>query len=168
MAEYSYTTVPGKLKEFLSKIREMGVPSKVTTRWMESVGFKSKNDRSMIAVLQQIRFIDGSGTPIELWSKYRGSNYRQVLGEGIVEGYAGLFAMYPDANVRSNEELENFFSTKSTAGKQVISKTVSTFKTLCELADFSSASRKPQQARTEVAEVIDKIPEQSDLISKTS
>lgn len=161
MAEYSYTVVPGKLKELFGKIRDAGVPTKVTTRWMESIGYKSTNDRSMIAVLQQIRFIDGAGSPKELWARYRGAQNRHVLGEGIVEGYADLFAVYPDANARSNEELENYFGTRSTAGKQVISKTVSTFKALCELADFSSAPISPRQVEAKKNELSVGVPAQS-------
>lgn len=153
MAEYSYTVVPGKVRDFLGKIRAIGVPPKVTIKWMESIGYKSKNDRSMQAVLQQIRFIDGTGIPSELWTKYRGSEYRKVLGDGILEGYADLFSLYPDANVRSNEELESFFSTRSTAGKQVISKTVSTFKTLCELAEFSPSSSGSRQVESRTGDV---------------
>lgn len=140
MAEYSYTVVPGKLKDFLGKLRKIGVPSKVTTKWMESIGYKSTNDRSILAVLQQILFIDSSKTPTERWTNYRGPNYRQILADGIVNGYSDLFATYPDAYARTNQELESFFSTKSKAGKQVISKTASTFKALCELADFSSVT----------------------------
>lgn len=138
MPEYAYTYVPGKLKEFLTKLRTLGVPNKVTTKWMESIGYKSSNDRSMMVVLQQIQFVDASNVPTERWVSFRGANYRQVLADAIVNGYAELFTTYPDAHARSNEELEGFFSTKSTAGKQVISKTVSTFKALCDLADFSS------------------------------
>lgn len=152
MAEYSYTVVPGKLKELFGKIRATGVPPKVTTKWMESIGYKSTNDRSMIAVLQQIRFIDGAGSPKEQWTRYRGANYRQVLGEGIVEGYADLFTVYSDAYTRSSEELENYFGTRSTAGKQVISKTVSTFKALCELADFSSAATSTNSNQTDTTQ----------------
>ena len=161
MAEYSYTVVPGKLKELFGKIRGTGVPPKVTTKWMESIGYKSTNDQSMIAVLQQIRFIDGAGSPKELWTRYRGAQNRQVLGEGIVEGYADLFAVYPDANARSNEELENYFGTRSTAGKQVISKTVSTFKALCELADFSSMPGSPGQVETKTNDLSAGVPTQS-------
>jgi hypothetical protein len=128
---------------------------------MESLGYRSKNDRGMMAVLQQIKFIDGAGSPKDLWTKYRGSNFRQVLGEGIVGGYADLFAVYSDANTRSNEELENFFSTKSTAGKQVISKTVSTFKALCDLADFSSAQTSLGQDEVQEEDISLKVPKQS-------
>jgi hypothetical protein len=139
MTEYQYTTVPGKLEEFLSKIRQIGVPSKTTYKWLESVGFKSTNDRSLIRVLKFIGFIDDSRSPTELWQKYRGKNHQQILAQGVQQGYRELFEIYPDAHERSSEELESYFSTQSTAGKQVISKTVSTFQTLCGLADFKSA-----------------------------
>jgi len=140
MAGYSYTVVPGKLKDFLGKLRSVGVPSKITTKWLESIGYKSTNDRSMLAVLQQILFVDSSNVPTDRWTNYRGANHRQVFADGIANGYSDLFATYPDAYARSTEELESFFGTKSTAGKQVISKTVSTFKALCELADFSGTT----------------------------
>jgi hypothetical protein len=40
MADFPYTTVPGKLSEFLKKIRDIGVPDKVTTRWLPTIGFR--------------------------------------------------------------------------------------------------------------------------------
>lgn len=138
MPDYAYTKVPGKLKDFLGKVRSLGVPTNISTKWLESIGYTSSNDRSILGVIRQIKFIDESNNTTEKWTKYRGGNYKQVLADGIREGYMDLFAIYPDANVRSNEELEDFFTTKSTAGKQVISAIVGTFKSLCELADFSA------------------------------
>jgi hypothetical protein len=147
MTEYQYTTVPGKLEELLGKIRETGVPDRITYKWLETIGYKSSNDRSLVRVLKFIGFADESGKPSELWTKYRGKNHRQALAEGIQLGYVELFSIYPDAYERSNEELESFFSTRSTAGKQVIGKTVSTFKSLCDLADFESISREAAETK---------------------
>jgi hypothetical protein len=144
MPEYAYTKVSGKLKDFLGKVRSLGIPTNVTSKWLESIGYKSSNDRSILGVIRQIKFIDDANNTTEKWSKYRGGNSKQVLANGIREGYADLFAIYPDAHIRSNEELENFFTTKSTAGKQVISAIVGTFKSLCELADFSSVTNSVQ------------------------
>lgn len=149
MTEYQYTTVPGKIEEFLGKIRETGVPNRVTYKWLETIGYKSSNDRGLVRVLRFIGFIDESGKPSELWTKYRGKNHRQALAEGIRRGYVELFNIYPDAHERSNEELENFFSTRSSAGKQVIGKTVSTFTSLCDLADLESISQAVAKAKTE-------------------
>jgi hypothetical protein len=137
MADFIYTTVPGKIKPVLAKIREVGVPQKASLQWLKAVGFKSSNDASLIGVLKFIGFTDSSGIPTSRWTQYRGANHRQVLGEGIREGYADLFAVYPDANQRSQGDLDHVFSTSSSGGKQVVGKTVSTFRALAEQADFS-------------------------------
>lgn len=92
----------------------------------------------MVGVLKFIGLIDGSGIPTPLWSEYRGQNHRAVLGQAIRQGYSELFALYPDANNRPVADLVHVFSTSSTGGEQVISKTVQTFKTLVDEADFAA------------------------------
>jgi hypothetical protein len=58
-----------------------------------------------------------------------------------MQGYSELFAVYPDANSRSNFDLEHVFATSTSGGKQVVTKTVATFKSLCAEADFPDSSR---------------------------
>jgi hypothetical protein len=80
--------------------------------------------------------VDPTGVPTPNWSNYRGAHHKKVLGAAVRDGYAELFAVYPDAPTRSQTDLEHVFSTSSTGGKQVISKLVSTFKALAELVEF--------------------------------
>ena len=136
MAEFAYTTVPGKIAPLLQKIREVGIPSKVSIQWLKTIGFTSSNDNSLVPVLKQVGFVDSSGVPKPTWSQFRGAKHKEVLGEAIRSGYSELFAVYPDADQRTPSDLEHVFSTSSTAGKQVIHKTVSTFKALCDSATF--------------------------------
>lgn len=140
MVEYAYTTVTGKIKELLGKVRTVGVPQKVTVAWLKTIGFKSSNDATLAGVLRFIGFTDASGIPTATWNAYRGAHHRAVLGEAIRNGYADLFAVYPDANTRPNTDLAHVFSTSSSAGAQVIGKTVATFKALVEEADFSAST----------------------------
>jgi hypothetical protein len=140
MADFTYTTVPGKLKQLFAKLREVGVPPKATVQWLKSLGFTSSNDASMLGVLKAVGFVDATGVPTPKWSAFRGASSKQVLGDAIREGYAELFAVYPDAPQRSQTDLEHVFSTSSTGGRQVISKLVSTFKSLAELAEFAPVS----------------------------
>lgn len=149
MAEFQYTTVPGKLKKLLSKIHEVGVPSKASNKWLKSIGFKSSNDGTLLTILKFINFIDSSSVPTEKWKDYRGINHAQVLANAIREGYAELYVVYPDAHSRTHSELEHVFSTSSSAGKQVIVKTIRTFQSLCEQADFT-ASGVPKPSGTPV------------------
>jgi hypothetical protein len=121
-------------------VRTVGVPPKVTAAWLKTIGFTSSNDSSLIGVLKFIGFIDGSNIPTSQWNAYRGANYRSVLGDAIRTGYADLFAVYPDANAQSTTELSHVFSTSSSGGAQVISKTVATFKALVEEAEFSNSN----------------------------
>lgn len=139
MATYPYTNVPGKLKELLQKIRTSGIPPKLTSNHLKTWGFTSSNDSTMIGVIKFIGLTDGSGIPTPLWSEYRGQRHRSVLGRAIKQGYVDLYAVYPDAETRPVQDLTHVFSTSSTAGEQVISKTVSTFKALIDEADFSPA-----------------------------
>jgi hypothetical protein len=143
MTEFTYTTVPGKIKSFLEKIRQVGVPPKAGVQWMRSIGFSSSNDRSLLGVLKTIGLTDGSGVPTSVWSEFRGAQHRRVLGAAIRKGYAELFAVYPDAWLKANADLEHVFATSSNAGKQVIQKTVGTFKALCESADFGPVDERP-------------------------
>ncbi|MCK7475538.1 MAG: DUF5343 domain-containing protein [Rhodopseudomonas palustris] len=140
MVEYAYTTVTGKIKELLGKIRTVGVPQKVTGAQLKTIGFTSSNDSTLAGVLRFIGLTDASGIPTATWNAYRGAHHRVVLGKAIRDGYADLFAVYPDANTRSNTDLAHVFSTSSSAGAQVIAKTVATFKALVDEADFSSSA----------------------------
>jgi hypothetical protein len=135
---YPYTPVTGKLKTLLQKVRTTGVPPKLSVAHLKTLGFTSSNDTSMVGVLRFIGLIDSSNIPTSLWSEYRGQKHRAVLGKAIKQGYADLFALYPEANTASVTDLTHVFSTSSTAGEQVIKQTVQTFKALVEEADFSS------------------------------
>jgi len=138
MSDYPYTTVPGKLSALLKKMREVGVPTKADQKWLQSIGFKSSNDRTILGILKYIGFVDESGVPTSRWREYRGVNHKQVLANAVREGYSGFFDVYPDAHDRSAKDIEHVVSTRSNAGQQAVTKTVRTFQTLCAEADFSA------------------------------
>lgn len=140
MGDYAYTQVPGKLKPFLDKIRSIGVPKKVTNSWLKTIGFTSSNDGTLIGVLKFVGLVDASGTPTSIWSEMRGAKHKAVLGRAIRKGYSELYDIYPDAHLRSTTEISHVFSTSSTAGQQVISKTVATFKALVAEAEFDNSA----------------------------
>ena len=167
MTEYPYTTVHGKLKKLLLKMREVGVPPKATGQWLKSVGFTSSNDSSMLTVLKYIGMLDVSGVPTEVWRNYRGAHHGRVLANAIREGYGELFSVYPDANSRSSTEIEHVVSTSSSAGKQAIGKTVRTFQVLCEAADFSATGVQPPIAKPNATETPNTPTAQEPVVGKS-
>lgn len=136
MSDVVYTTVPGKIPTLLSKIKQVGVPPKVTNAWLKTIGFTSSNDSTLLGILRIAGLIDGNSVPTERWRQFRGARGKDVLGEGIRQGYSELYTVYPDAHSRTNTELEHVFSSSSKAGKQAIQKAVSTFKNLAAEAEF--------------------------------
>lgn len=158
MADYPYIQSLGNLKKFLATIQTAGVPDKVTTKYLESLGFKSKNDRPILSVLKFVGFIDSSGTPGELWKGYRSKNQAKgLLGGALHSAYAGLFKTYPDAYRKDSEAIRNYFSTQSNVGEAALSLMVKTFQTLCELAEFEVEAPTVPVAGEAVADVLTKV-----------
>src|SRR5439155_1400252 len=60
-AEFIYMTNPAKIAPFLHKIRAAGKPEKVTLKTIESLGFKSINDRPLLSIIKALGLVDGSG-----------------------------------------------------------------------------------------------------------
>jgi len=157
MAQFPYTLVTGRLKELLSKIQGVGVPPKADAKWLTTLGYSSTNDRASLSVLKFIGFIDRADVPTQLWKDFRGANSKAAMANALMSGYKELYETYPDAHQRRNDELESFFKSHSKAGAQAIGKTVTTFKALCELADFSSVPS-PTPVSGEIKEVLSPSP----------
>ncbi len=138
-AEFIYMTNPAKIRPFLEKIRAAGKPDKVTLQTIRSLGFKSNNDRALLPIIKALGLVDGSGAPTARWSSFR-SNHKAALAAGIREHYAKLFALYPDAFQKDTEALNSFFSSHTSVSAGTLKFIISTFKTLCSLADFGPES----------------------------
>lgn len=141
MTNYPYTTVPGKISTLFNKIQIVGIPDRVTTKYLESLGFTGSNDRSLLRLLKSLGFIDKSGTPQERWRLFRDRNQAgKVLAAALREAYKELFQMYPDAYRQDANALSNFFRSHTSGGERSNSLMVSTFQELCKLADFRDDS----------------------------
>lgn len=137
MADFPYTPNPANIKRFLEKLQTVGKPSKVTFKWVESIGFKSSNDRYLVSILKSLRFADSSGTPTERWSQFRHKEQsKAVMAAAIKEAYSSLYETYPDAHRKDDEAIRNFFSSHTDVGEGAIAYMVRTFKALSEFADF--------------------------------
>jgi hypothetical protein len=135
---YPYSLKLSSLQEFIEKIQTIGVPDKINTRTLPSLGYKAKNDRAIPRILKFIGFLDEKGIPNENYKAYRNrSQAGFVMARQLKSAYNELFSLYPDACERSETELNDYFRSKTTAGDKVVKQTTLTFKTLCNFADFS-------------------------------
>ncbi|MHC4753609.1 MAG: DUF5343 domain-containing protein [Planctomycetota bacterium] len=165
MADYVYMTNPAKIGKFLKVIQKTGVPPKITTKYLEALGFKSTNDRPLVRIMKALGLASSAAEPTESWKRYRNKIEAPiVLAQGIRKHYADLFKMYPDANQKDNEALHNFFSTHTTVGTTTISFMIATFKALVGLADFQT--RAPAASSTPAAITSEETGEGHDQTSK--
>ena len=130
------------------------MPPKVTQKYLVSTGFKSTDDRRLINLGRDLGFLDGAGVPTNRWRDYRDRTAAgSVLAGAVKETYENLFQMFPDAQLKDDEALRNFFSAETDLGKDAIDATVRTFKTVCGFADFDVEPSSQQPAQEESSTV---------------
>ena len=148
---YPYVMSPNKLKQLLAKLPEISVPKKFTNTTLKSLGFTSSPDYRLIQVIKFVGLADEGGTPTPLWSEFRASP-GVALAKGIRQGYSELFAQFPNAHQKDNEALKTFFSAHTEVGVDAVGMIVSTFRAVCEKADFESTaepqSKHPTKPKT--------------------
>lgn len=142
MEKAIYTPNTASIPRFLAHIQSAGTPGKVTQAYLKSVGFKSGNDSYLIPIMKALDFVDQGGGPTERWKEYRNkARGKEVLGTAVTAAYSDLFQTYPDANVKDNEVLRNFFSTHhSKLSENTLGLVVRTFKVLADMATFGATS----------------------------
>ena len=139
MVKYPYTQNLKNVGPLFNKIHEVGTPDKVSNDWIYKAGFKSSNDKRLMPLLQFLGFIDSTKKPTDRWQEYRDLKQSKiVLAKAIQEGYSDLYDFYPNAHNQSDEDLESFFGRDIDASQKVRKLTLTTYKTLCNLADFHS------------------------------
>jgi len=154
MSEIPYTVLVGKIKTYFDKFQQAGVPQKVDSGWLKSIGcWAGGNDNYIINILKFIGFIDSSNAPTELWKSYKDpTKARATLAKGIREGYKDLFNTYPDANRKDKDAIYAFFSAKTGKAKKTVDYMVNTFTGLCQLADFGVEGYKGEEKKHDDSE----------------
>lgn len=138
----SYTIKTGAMPDYFNAIIKAEAPERFSQKFLESLDFKSTNDRLLIGIMKDLGFIDTDGIPkpsyFELLDR---SRWKQVLADAIRNSYSDLFAVNKDAQELTAEEVKNKLRTLYSGSKKdtVIANIAKTFKALCEIADFSSS-----------------------------
>ena len=133
---YMYTVK--NLGEMFSAIQRASVPPKFTYEFLQTLGFKSTNDRAFINVLKGLGFLDSNSTPTTVYSQYRDKDIaKKILGQQIRKAYEGLFMTDENAQTLNSENVKGKLATLTGKDEAVVGKMAATFKALTSLADFS-------------------------------
>ena len=157
----SYLITTKNLESFFNSLITAKAPDAFTQKFLESLEFKSTNDRLYIGLLKGIGFLDANAVPTERYFKFLDqSQSKQVLAEAIKEAYGDLFAVKTKANELSQQEVKNKFRTL-TQGKisdKVLHLMANTFKALVDYAEWDTTKKDEKKEKTgeKKAETIDK------------
>lgn len=139
----SYLTSTKNLGGILNSIVSAQAPDKFTTRFLESLDYKSNGDRLIIGVLKSLGFLADDGRPTQRYFDYLDQTQSDaVMAEAIREAYADLFQINRNANQMSKTDVMNKFKTLSQGqySESVLDKMALTFTALCTHADFKTSA----------------------------
>lgn len=144
----SYLTSSKNLSAIFDSIKGAQAPEKFTTRFLESLDYKSSPDRLVIGVLKSLGFLAPDGSPQDLYYKFLDQTQSEiVLAEAIRDAYSDLFQVNKTANELSKQEVLGKFKTLSQGqySDSVLDKMAMTFIELSKLADFKSKPAKEEE-----------------------
>jgi len=140
----AYLTQVKNLHSILEAIRQAHPPERFTSKFLETLDFKSTNDRPIISVLKALGFIDESGVPKQPYFDYMDDEkHRAVLADGIRRAYADLFKLNNEAHKKDSAWVKNKFKMLAQGSKSdiVLGRMAATFVALCKEADFSTSPK---------------------------
>lgn len=149
----SYLITTKNLESFFNSLITAQAPAVFTQKFLESLDFKSTNDRLYISLLKGLGFLDANSVPTERYYKFLDqSQSKQILAESLKEAYGDLFAIKVNANELSVQDVKNKLRTL-TQGKnseKVLGLMANTFKALVDYAEWGVVSKKSEEKKEKV------------------
>ncbi len=149
----SYLITTRNLEPFFNSLINAKAPDTFTQKFLESLEFKSTNDRLYIGLLKSLGFLDENSVPTQRYYQFldQGES-KKVLAEGIRYAYEDLFSVNVKANELSPEEVKNKLKTLTQGKKSedTLSRMATTFKGLCDYADFRTVAKQPSKMEEKV------------------
>ncbi len=152
----SYLITTKNLESFFNSLITAKAPEAFTQKVLESLEFKSTNDRLYISLLKGLGFLDPNGVPTERYYKFLDqSQSKQVLAEAIREAYSDLFAVNIKANELTVQDVKNKFRTL-TQGKnsdKVLALMANTFTALVAYAEWGTVTKKSEEKKDKKVDI---------------
>lgn len=139
----NYLITTKNLDSFINSLLSAQAPDKFTNKFLTDLGFTSSNDRLYLGLLKSLGLLDDNSAPTQKYYEFLDeTKYRIVLADCIKESYSDLFNINKNADKMDVKDVKNKFKTLTQGKKteKVLSLMASTFKSLCDIADFSTQS----------------------------
>lgn len=148
----SYLITAKNLEPLFNSLITAKAPEAFTQKFLESLEFKSTNDRLYIGLLKGLGFLDVNAVPTERYYKFLDqSKSKHVLAEAVKEAYGDLFSVNVNANELTPQDVKNKLRTL-TQGKnsdKVLGLMANTFKALVNYAEWGIITKKAVEKNIE-------------------
>jgi len=162
--EYPYMMSNNKISKIINSLQTAEKPNKLTQKHLTNLGYTSTNDRAIIQLLKRLGFLTDDGSPSSQFDQLRDKAlYKKTLASCVRELYKDLFAINTEIYKDSDENIKGAISRVTGGDEESVKRIYATFKTLCNIADFSQPTVKEAPVKATTKE---NIPEQSNNIIK--
>ncbi|HEY7315064.1 MAG TPA: DUF5343 domain-containing protein [Gemmataceae bacterium] len=167
----SYVLKPGSIPAYFDAILDAQAPERFSIKFLETLGFTSTNDRLLVGLLKELRFLNADGAPQQGYYEFLDrSRSKQVLAEAIREAFSDLFAINTKAHELNKDNVKNKLRTLYAGKKsdELLDRIARTFTALCEYADFSTPAQPSETSKTALTQSVVKKPIHHEEASPTT
>lgn len=160
----NYLITTKNVDSFINSILSAQAPDKFTYKFLNDLGFTSSNDRLYLGLFKSLGLLDDNSSPTQKYYDFLDeTKYKKVLADCIRESYSDLFNINKNADKMDVKEIKNKLKTLTQGKKtdKVLSLMASTFKALCDIADFSN-----QSSLAESCDSIDNVTVNNEIVER--
>lgn len=145
MLSKKYLNSVKNLSAIIKKITETPPPEKFTIEFLKNLGFHDTNDRAVIGLLKDLRFLTEGAVPTQRYHHFRDTNGAGfILGEALREAYSDIFIANPNPSPVRNAAVRDIFRTYHNVSDQLAGFMSNTFFTLLDLSQNDSQEQYTQ------------------------
>lgn len=163
-----YMTSVKNLGAMMKAIQDGAAPPAFTIRHLGDIGYKSTNDRGIIPMLKELKFLTDEGKPTPRYLAYRDKTQaRAILGQALKEAYEDLFHIKEKPTEADKAAIEGKFKATHNINDNIAELQARTFFAFLKLADLdeaaAAATTKLAKGKTTADAASDDEPSHSDL-----
>ena len=143
MASLPYVTAPGNIEKALLGIKSAAVPDRVSQDFVKTIlQIKGGSGNQMTSFLKKVGFVNGDGTPSDLYKRFRNSaSTGSAAAEALRIGFAPLYLRNEYMHKLSDEQLRGLIIEETGQGEDssAIALVLAAIKYMKKFADFNAA-----------------------------
>ncbi|MDX2147337.1 MAG: DUF5343 domain-containing protein [Planctomycetota bacterium] len=130
-----------KVAAIMKAIQDGAAPPKFNAEHLKGIGFASSNDRAIIPMLKDLKFLSADGVPTQRYHQYRDrSRSKAVMAEALRETYQDLFHVNERPSESHKTAIEGKFKAVHNVEDSIAELQARTFFAFLKLADLDGTA----------------------------